>query len=51
MEQVIREWLELAEMDYGVAMHLFGNYNPFFSKGEKITPVEFKISSNKYTGR
>lgn len=25
MEQVIREWLELAEMDYGVAMHLFEN--------------------------
>ena len=28
MEQVIREWLELAEMDYGVAMHLFENYMP-----------------------
>ena len=25
MEQVIREWLELAEMDYGVALHLFEN--------------------------
>lgn len=32
MEQVIREWLELAEMDYGVAMHLFENYMPKLSQ-------------------
>ncbi len=28
MEQIIKEWLDLAEMDYGVATHLFENYLP-----------------------
>lgn len=28
MDQVIKEWLNLAEMDYGVATHLFENYLP-----------------------
>lgn len=28
MDQVIKEWFDLAEMDYGVATHLFANYLP-----------------------
>lgn len=28
MDKVIKEWLNLAEMDYGVATHLFENYLP-----------------------
>lgn len=28
MDQITKEWLDLAEMDYGVAAHLFENYFP-----------------------
>lgn len=28
MEQETKQWLDMAEMDYGVAKHLFENYHP-----------------------
>lgn len=46
MEQVIREWLELAEMDYGVAMHLieFWIGENLFFRGKKHDPISRKLA-------